>query len=380
MAYNSAHTGPVIDSAISAVVQKEKSWDSKLPLSGGELTGNLKAPNIEVTTTIKSPIIVTGESESSYFQSRRFRGEGDAGTYYHAVDFGYAGHNQVDFHEYGGVYNFYKNTEGTADGGVLIGSITVDGFTGNSATSTKLQTPRTITLQGGDIVNSAFTFDGSQNVSANIVLKSSGVTAGSYGLDKDTKVAFGGSFNVPYITVNAKGIVTGAYSKKITMPSANFLPLSGGTLTGNLTGKYITGTWLQSSTQQDLGKTPPYIAVMDASGWIYYRTPSEIRSDIGAQASLGFIPVQQGGGTDQLNNNKIHIGWSGSQLKVTVDSTDLGVLMTTGGVDPTVLPISKGGTGSSTATAARSALSVYSKSQVNAKIKDAIGNAISDSY
>ena len=59
------------------------------------------------------------------------------------------------------------------------------------------------------------------------------------------------------------------------------LDKTGGTLTGNLTGKYITGTWLRSTEASDLGRTPGKIAVLDDSGWMYYRTPSELFSDLG---------------------------------------------------------------------------------------------------
>lgn len=59
------------------------------------------------------------------------------------------------------------------------------------------------------------------------------------------------------------------------------LSTSGGTLTGNLTGKYITGTWLQSTAAANLGKTPGKIAVLDDSGWVYYRTPAELFADLG---------------------------------------------------------------------------------------------------
>lgn len=59
---------------------------------------------------------------------------------------------------------------------------------------------------------------------------------------------------------------------------------AGGTLTGNLTGKYITGTWLQTTKATDLGRAPEKVAVLDDSGWVYYRTPAEIKSDIGADA------------------------------------------------------------------------------------------------
>lgn len=62
------------------------------------------------------------------------------------------------------------------------------------------------------------------------------------------------------------------------------LDKTGGTLTGNLTGKYITGTWLQSTAAANLGKAPGKIAVLDGSGWVYYRTPAELLADIGAMS------------------------------------------------------------------------------------------------
>lgn len=92
---------------------------SYLPLSGGTLTGNLTAPSFQ-----------TGSGAANYFQCRKFRGEGNADTYYHAIDFGSAGHDQVDFYEYGGVWNFWKNTS-SAKGGTLVGSIQSDGFHGD---------------------------------------------------------------------------------------------------------------------------------------------------------------------------------------------------------------------------------------------------------
>lgn len=61
------------------------------------------------------------------------------------------------------------------------------------------------------------------------------------------------------------------------------LDKSGGTLTGNLTGKYITGTWLQTTAATDLGRTPGKIAVLDESGWVYYRTPLELLADLGTE-------------------------------------------------------------------------------------------------
>lgn len=67
---------------------------------------------------------------------------------------------------------------------------------------------------------------------------------------------------------------------------SSYLKLSGGTLTGNLEGKYITGTWLKTTDTTALGSAATKICVLDGSGWIYYRTPEQIRSDIGVPAAI----------------------------------------------------------------------------------------------
>lgn len=59
------------------------------------------------------------------------------------------------------------------------------------------------------------------------------------------------------------------------------LSTSGGTLTGNLTGKYITGTWLQTTAAGHQKTAATKVAVLDAQGWIYYRTPAELMADMG---------------------------------------------------------------------------------------------------
>lgn len=48
-------------------------------------------------------------------------------------------------------------------------------------------------------------------------------------------------------------------------------------MTGNLTGKYITGTWLQTTEASDKAGD---FATIDSSGWIYKRTASEANEDI----------------------------------------------------------------------------------------------------
>jgi hypothetical protein len=69
---------------------------------------------------------------------------------------------------------------------------------------------------------------------------------------------------------------------------------SGGTFTGNVSGKYFTGTWLQTTAATDLGRAPGKIAVLDESGWVYYRTPAELLADIGASGGGADYVIEQG--------------------------------------------------------------------------------------
>ena len=70
------------------------------------------------------------------------------------------------------------------------------------------------------------------------------------------------------------------FEKSVTV-NGDFRVTGKTTLDGNLTGKYITGTWLQTTAATDLNSTPPKVAVLDNSGWIYSRTPSDLKSDMG---------------------------------------------------------------------------------------------------
>lgn len=102
-------------------------------------------------------------------------------------------------------------------------------------------------------------------------------------------VTYDGTSNVSATTAtqSASGLMSAADKKKLDGIATELdkkLDKTGGTLTGNLTGKYITGTWLQTTEATDLGSTPGKVAVLDGSGWVYYRTPAEIKSDIGADA------------------------------------------------------------------------------------------------
>lgn len=101
------------------------------------------------------------------------------------------------------------------------------------------------------------------------------------------------------------------------------LDKTGGTLTGNLTGKYLTGTWLQTTASTDLGRTPGKVAVLDDSGWVYYRTPAELKSDIGAN---GYLPTAGGTMTGAITTKGIKLTSGtdfGSSLPSSMQSNQL---------------------------------------------------------
>ena len=84
------------------------------------------------------------------------------------------------------------------------------------------------------------------------------------------------------------------------------------TLDGNLTGKYITGTWLQTTAATDLNSTPPKVAVLDNSGWIYSRTPKELKSDMGLSNIFISQTISPKGWDIKANSSR------GGQIKGTI--------------------------------------------------------------
>lgn len=89
--------------------------------------------------------------------------------------------------------------------------------------------------------------------------------------------------SAPVTSVNSK---TGAV--ELTADDVGAVSKTGDTMTGNLTvgsaslqtNGYVTGTWLKTTADTALSSTPAQIAVL-FNGWIYSRTPSQIKSDIG---------------------------------------------------------------------------------------------------
>ena len=84
---------------------------------------------------------------------------------------------------------------------------------------------------------------------------------------------------------------------------SDYLPKSGGTLTGNLTGKYISGTWLQATENNHMENTSAKVAVLDNSGWVYYRTVAELLADLNIPGSDSIRATTEAYGTTKLSNS-----------------------------------------------------------------------------
>ena len=84
------------------------------------------------------------------------------------------------------------------------------------------------------------------------------------------------------ITLNASDVNARPNTWTPSASDVGALPISGGILTGNVTAKYLTGTWLQATESNHSSTTAEKVAVFDTSGWLYHRTAAELRSDIGA--------------------------------------------------------------------------------------------------
>lgn len=159
----------------------------------------------------------------------------------------------------------YAATKGYVDSKVASGSgVTVD--TAMSGTSTNPVQNKVIKQYVDDKVAAA-----GSNITVDAALSS---TSANPVQNKAVKAA-----------IDAKADKTALDAKADKTALDGKLDKAGGTLTGNLTGKYITGTWLQSTAASNLGRTPGKIAVLDDSGWVYYRTPAELLADIGGMPS-----------------------------------------------------------------------------------------------
>ena len=111
-------TGTAPNYVLNFTIPKGDKGDTGEAGSGGDvdLTGYAKLTGATFTGHISSPIV----SATRYFETPTLVGEGDDSTYYHRVVFGHKNFDKIEFHEYGGLFSFFKNQKGGANDGQLL--------------------------------------------------------------------------------------------------------------------------------------------------------------------------------------------------------------------------------------------------------------------
>lgn len=188
--------------------------DTKLPLSGGEVTGDLAIGgtitvlNIgDQTGAFKKLIQAYTTTDGGYLAV------GNTGQDRGFVEIGTTDDNDAEIYA----------TQRDASSNIIRRAILLDGvgntsfpehvyaktfnggLNGNSSTTSKLQTARDVSFSGA--ATGSFNFDGSANASCILTLANSGVVASSYG----------STLKIPVLTVNAKGLITGVSEQNIPM-------------------------------------------------------------------------------------------------------------------------------------------------------------------
>ena len=137
---------------------------------------------------------------------------------------------------------------------------------------------------------------------------------------KSTSVSTG--YCIYHIPASGKGITFGGIAEgdgfNVKMPATFSGSISAG---GNYNGKYVTGTWLQTTQATDLGRKPPKVAVLDESGRIYSRALSSLVLE--AVYPVGSIymsvnstsPATLFGGTWEAIQGKFLLGADGGAYK-----------------------------------------------------------------
>lgn len=134
-----------------------KTWDATniVELSNvGDIVTLVKASNVS------SNGIFLMSGNRNFLHIDKLRGEGDANTYYHAIDFSGPQKNTVDFYECHALWNFYQNQAADNSSRILVGAITPTGYQGNAQLSGAPTAPTPDRTNTGDrIATTQFVYD-----------------------------------------------------------------------------------------------------------------------------------------------------------------------------------------------------------------------------
>lgn len=142
----------------------------------------------------------------------------------------------------------------------------------------------------------------------------------SNAVKSQTSVSTG--YCIYHVPASGKGITFGGIAESdgfnVKMPATFSGSISAG---GNYNGKYVTGTWLQTTQATDLGRKPPKVAVLDESGWIYSRALSSLILEAVYPVGSIYISVNSTspstlfGGTWEAIQGKFLLGADGGAYK-----------------------------------------------------------------
>ena len=113
-------------------------FDTTTKTWGG--TNTVELSNVgDIVTFVKASNVGNGiflmSGNRNFLHVDKLRGEGNADTYYHAIDMSSSSKDTVDFYEYHALWNFYQNQTASSDSRVLVGAITPTGYQGNAQLS-----------------------------------------------------------------------------------------------------------------------------------------------------------------------------------------------------------------------------------------------------
>lgn len=258
----------------------------------------------EANWTSKNPVLLNGEIivVDTASGETRFK-VGDGAKKY----------SQLPFQDAATLANYVKTTRKINNKALSSDiSLTASDVGALPSTTTALKNPHALTFTGA--VTGSYDGSAAKSVAIPSVDSSLSSTSTNAIQNKAVNTALSGKASTAVATTSANGLMSASDKTKLngiaiganktTVDSAlsttstnpvqnkavkaaldSKLNTSGGTLTGNLTGQYLTGTWLQTTDATDLGSTPSKVAVLDGSGWVYSRTLAELKSDIGVDTA-----------------------------------------------------------------------------------------------
>lgn len=258
----------------------------------------------EANWTSKNPVLLNGEIAIVDTTSGETRFKVGDGT---------KRYSQLPFQDAATLANYVKTTRKINNKALSSDiSLTASDVGALPSTTTALKNPHALTFTGA--VTGSYDGSAAKSVAIPSVDSSLSSTSTNAIQNKAVNTALSGKASTAVATTSANGLMSASDKTKLngiaigankttvdsvlsttsTNPVQNKavkaaldskLNTSGGTLTGHLTGQYLTGTWLRTTNATDLGSTPSKVAVLDGSGWVYSRTLAELKSDIGVDTA-----------------------------------------------------------------------------------------------